>query len=89
MRKIVSYLFTKEELTEIIQNILDDSSLRLIKQPGGYYYVCTEDMIILDACELDVRIAEYLKIPKCEHCIISGKNRKQYVVVIDTEFTEE
>lgn len=66
MKKCTSYILTKHEAQELLQDTLDDSGLELRKGSAGFY-TAMSDTNFLDGGEVDARLAQALKIEKCVH----------------------
>ena len=81
MTKQNSWLLTKEEAEEVLRNLLDDKSLHLEKQNGGFYYAESYSQEI-DGAEIDDRMAQYFNIDECEHYAIF-RDYEEYMLVIE------
>lgn len=77
MKEIRAFLFTKDEIEEILQEALDDATLRLEREKSfrRFYeaYSPAYDNR-LDGGQIDKRIADKLGIPYCEHWIVDKFN---------------
>lgn len=62
MEKVIAYKFTIPEITEKLQEVLDDSTLKLEEQGG--FYGAESDLNSLDGGEVDQRIAQILGVKK-------------------------
>lgn len=60
MKKITAYLFAWDELSDVLQNILDDSGIKCVRD--GALYKAFSDVQELDAGQVDERISQYLTI---------------------------
>lgn len=58
MEKVTAYLFTWDELSDILQNILDDSGIQCVRDDD--LYRAFSDAQELDAGQVDERISQYL-----------------------------
>lgn len=58
MTKQNSWLLTKKEAEEILQNILDNKSIYLFNQNDNFYYA-ESDVQELDGAEIDERMAQW------------------------------
>ena len=81
MVKQNSWLLTKEEAEDVLQNLLDDDSLYLFKQNGNFYYAESYSQQ-LDGAEIDERMAQYFNIDECEHYAIF-RDYEEYMLVIE------
>lgn len=80
MKEIKVYLFTEDEATEILQNILDNKTLVLTQYLDCFVAETSEQE--LDASQIDERMAQYLEIDSCEHHAFISYNGKTYMCVI-------
>lgn len=78
-----SWLLTKEEAEEVLQNLLDNNSLYLFKQHGDFYYAESNSQE-LDGAEIDERMAQYFNIDGCEHYAIL-RDYEEYMLVIEVK----
>jgi hypothetical protein len=62
LEKVIAYKFTIPEITEKLQEVLDDSTLKLEEQGG--FYGAESDLNSLDGGEVDQRIAQILGVKK-------------------------
>ena len=76
MKEIKVYLFTEDEATEILQNILDNKYLDC--------FVAETSEQELDASQIDEKMAQYLEIDSCKHHAFISYNGKTYMCVIPT-----
>ena len=76
MKEIKVYLFTEDEATEILQNILDNKTLVLTQYLDCFVAETSEQE--LDASQIDERMAQYLEIAFISY------NGKTYMCVIPT-----
>jgi hypothetical protein len=81
MTKQNSWILSKEEAEEILQNILDNNSIYLIRQNGGFYNAESYSQE-LDGAEIDERMAQYFNIDKCEHYAVF-RDYEECMLVID------
>lgn len=79
MTRFIAYMMTKEEATEILQNILDDSGIRLRR--ASDFYEASSDIQFLDGGQVDERLAQGLEINgECKHFAAEGN-----IVVLSKE----
>lgn len=83
MIKQNSWLLTKEEAEETLRNLLDDNSLYLVKQKGGFYYAESYSQE-LDGTEIDERMAQYFNIGGCEHYVVF-RDYEEYMLVVEVK----
>ena len=83
MTKQNSWLLTKKEAEEILQNILDNKSIYLFKQNDNLYYAAS-DAQELDGAEIDERMAQWFNLNKCEHYAIL-REYKEYMLIIEVK----
>lgn len=81
MVKQNSWLLTKEEAEDVLRNLLDDNSIYLSIQNGGFYYAESYSQQ-LDGAEIDERMAQYFNIDVCEHYAIF-RDYEEYMLVIE------
>lgn len=77
MKEIRAFVFTKDEIEEILQEALDDATLRLEREKSlGRFYEAYSPAYDnrLDGGQIDKRIADKLGIPYCEHWIVDEFN---------------
>ena len=87
MTKQNSWILSKEEAEEILQNILDNNSICLVRQNGGFYYAESYSQE-LDGAEIDERMAQYFNIDKCEHYAVF-RDYEECMLVIDKSTFQE
>jgi hypothetical protein len=83
MIKQNSWLLTKEEAEETLRNLLDNNSLYLVKQKGGFYYAESYSQE-LDGTEIDERMAQYFNIDRCEHYVVF-RDYEEYMLVVEVK----
>lgn len=83
MTKQNSWILSKEEAEEILQNILDNNSIYLIRQNGGFYNAESYSQE-LDGTEIDERMAQYFNIDGCEHYVIF-RDYEEYMLVVEVK----
>lgn len=74
---IRAFLSTGDEIEEILQEVLDDATLRLEKEKSlGRFYEAYSPAYDnrLDGGQVDERIADYLGVQSCEHWDLDGEN---------------
>lgn len=83
MTKQNSWILTKEEAEDILQNLLDNNSIYLSRQNGGFYYAESYSQE-LDGAEIDERMAQYFNIDECEHYAVLHEC-KEYMLVVEVK----
>lgn len=77
MKEIRAFLSTKDEIEEILQEALDDATLRLERKKSlGRFYEAYSPAYDnrLDGGQVDERIADHLGVRSCEHWDLDGNN---------------
>ncbi len=71
MEKLVAYKMTIFEAEEMLQNAVDNSSLKLVHHVGDMDFPCffyaKSDSQCLDGAEIDERLAQILRVKSVEH----------------------
>ena len=83
MKECKCYIFSKDEATEILQDLLDDSTTYL-KQKHDIFEAWSygDDELLLDGSQIDEMMSQYFDSEEYIHFAINKEN-KRYMLVFD------
>ncbi len=71
MEKIIAYKMSIEEAEHKLQEVLDDTTIKLVHDLGDIhssnFFFAKSDIQCLDGAEIDERLAQILKVEAVEH----------------------